>query len=69
MRAAGGAIEKVRLTASGVELNTVDDQPPVGLCGSGILDAVAELRRAGLLDASGRFDSKPRRRAQRRLRS
>ena len=29
--------------------------PPIGLCGSGLLDAVAQLRLSGLLNASGRF--------------
>jgi uncharacterized 2Fe-2S/4Fe-4S cluster protein (DUF4445 family) len=55
MRAAAGAIEKVRISARGPELTTVEDQPAVGLCGSGILDAVAELYKAGYLNARGRF--------------
>jgi uncharacterized 2Fe-2S/4Fe-4S cluster protein (DUF4445 family) len=56
MRAASGAIEKVRITASGVELTTIDDAPAVGLCGSGIVDVAAELYRAGLINYRGRFD-------------
>jgi uncharacterized 2Fe-2S/4Fe-4S cluster protein (DUF4445 family) len=55
MRAASGAIEKVRLSERGLELTTIDDQPAVGLCGSGILDAIAELYKAGCLDGGGRF--------------
>jgi uncharacterized 2Fe-2S/4Fe-4S cluster protein (DUF4445 family) len=55
MRAASGAIEKVRLNAKSVELTTIDNEPAVGLCGSGILDTVAELYRTGRLDRSGRF--------------
>lgn len=55
MRAASGAIEKVRIEAAGVVLTTIDDAPAVGLCGSGILDTVAELYRAGLLDRKSRF--------------
>jgi uncharacterized 2Fe-2S/4Fe-4S cluster protein (DUF4445 family) len=55
MRAASGAIEKVRINAHAVELTTIDDEPAVGLCGSGILDTVAELYRTGRLDRSGRF--------------
>jgi uncharacterized 2Fe-2S/4Fe-4S cluster protein (DUF4445 family) len=55
MRAASGAIEKVRITPTGVELTTIDDLPAVGLCGSGILDAIAELHRVGALDNGGRF--------------
>jgi uncharacterized 2Fe-2S/4Fe-4S cluster protein (DUF4445 family) len=53
MRAAPGAIERVRITGGRVEYKTIGDEPPVGLCGSGILDAMAQLRRAGLIDARG----------------
>jgi uncharacterized 2Fe-2S/4Fe-4S cluster protein (DUF4445 family) len=55
MRAAPGAIERVRLTDNRVEYQTIDGAPPVGICGSGILDGVAELVRAGVLRTSGAF--------------
>jgi uncharacterized 2Fe-2S/4Fe-4S cluster protein (DUF4445 family) len=55
MRAAPGAIEAVAITDDGVELQVIGDEPAAGLCGSGLVDAVSELVRAGLLDASGRF--------------
>ncbi len=55
MRAASGAIEKVRITDGGLELATVDSEPAVGLCGSGIIDTIAELYRSGLIDSRGRF--------------
>jgi uncharacterized 2Fe-2S/4Fe-4S cluster protein (DUF4445 family) len=61
MRAADGAIEVIKLTADGpqdetaVELGVIGDVPPRGLCGSGLVDAVAELVKVGLLDSSGRF--------------
>jgi uncharacterized 2Fe-2S/4Fe-4S cluster protein (DUF4445 family) len=54
MRAADGAIEVIRLSDD-VELSVIGDVTPRGLCGSGLVDAVAELVRVGLLDASGRF--------------
>ena len=55
MRATDGAIEGVRL-AAGVELQVIGgDVAPRGICGSGLVDAVAQLRVAGLLDASGRL--------------
>ena len=38
-----------------VELQVIGDAEPVGLCGSGLVDCVAELVRSGLLDHSGRF--------------
>ena len=63
MRAADGAIEVIKLDptaedeASAVTLGVIGDTEPRGLCGSGLVDAVAELWRVGLLDASGRFVS------------
>ena len=59
MRAAPGAIERVRLVEGQALWETVGDRPPVGLCGSGILDAVAELRRAGVLNGRGRMGEGP----------
>ena len=55
MRAAPGAIERVRIVDGRPEYQTIGGQPPVGLCGSGLLDAVAHLRRAELLDRNGRL--------------
>lgn len=55
MRASRGAIEAVTITQTGVKLQVIDDVPPLGLCGSGLLDAVAQLRLTGLLGPSGRF--------------
>jgi uncharacterized 2Fe-2S/4Fe-4S cluster protein (DUF4445 family) len=53
MRAAPGAVEWVRLVGERVEYQTIDETPPVGICGSGVLDGVAELRRVGVLGANG----------------
>lgn len=55
MRAASGAIEKMRIANDGVELVTIDHEPPVGICGSGIVDAMAELYANGLINRNGRF--------------
>ena len=55
MRAADGAIEAVELRGHDVALKVIGDCAPVGLCGSGLVDAVASLITAGLLDHSGRF--------------
>ena len=55
MRAAPGAIEKVLIHDGQLLLQTIDGRPPVGLCGSGILDMVAQLRKAGLINAKGAF--------------
>ena len=61
MRASDGAIEVVTMTPDSLELTVIGDAPPAGLCGSGLVDAVAELVRIGLLDPSGRFISRRRR--------
>ena len=53
MRAAPGAIEWVRISDGQIEYQTIDGAPPVGICGSGVLDAVAELRKIGVLRANG----------------
>ena len=55
MRAAEGAIESVSLDPDQVRLKVIGDAEPAGLCGSGLVDAVASLLSAGLLDRSGRF--------------
>ncbi len=55
MRASDGAIEAVTITRDGISLQVIGDVPPIGLCGSGLLDAVAQLRLCGLMLPSGRF--------------
>lgn len=57
MRAMPGAIEKVRLSRDTLapELRVIGDTKPRGLCGSGLIDTVAELFACGAIDARGRF--------------
>ena len=55
MRAAAGAIEKIKITDAGSEIKTVNDSPAIGLCGSGIIDAISELYLNGLINDRGRF--------------
>ena len=55
MRAADGAIEGVRVDGEELALEVIGDVEPVGMCGSGLVDAVAELVHSGILDHSGRF--------------
>lgn len=59
MRAMAGAIEKVSINGASVTLQTIDDQPPVGLCGSGVLDTIAQLLGAGIIDEMGKLKSHP----------
>ena len=53
MRAAQGAIERVRIVDGQVFVATIGNGPPAGICGSGILDAVAEMAGAGVLNHRG----------------
>jgi uncharacterized 2Fe-2S/4Fe-4S cluster protein (DUF4445 family) len=55
MRAADGAIEHVRLAPQGFELGVIGAADAVGVCGSGVLDVLATLFRAGIIDARGRI--------------
>ncbi len=57
MRAAPGAIERVSIRAGKVYYQTVNHAPPTGLCGSGILDLVAQMRRANIINGRGTFQS------------
>ena len=53
MRAASGAIERVQISDGQVHIYTIDHQPAVGICGSGILDALAEMQNAGIVNEKG----------------
>ena len=55
MRAATGAIERLRITNDVIQYQTIDEAPPIGICGSGILDALAHLYLAKVIDESGRI--------------
>ena len=54
MRAAEGAIEQVRFRDD-VEISVIGNVPARGLCGSALIDSVADLLRAGILDPTGRL--------------
>lgn len=58
MRAVPGAIERAQFFDSKWHLVTVENKPPVGICGSGILDIVSELLVSGQIDETGRFSDK-----------
>lgn len=55
MRAGPGAVEGVAYQDGRLVLQVVGGKAPRGICGSGLLDAVAALRAAGALDATGRL--------------
>lgn len=53
MRAAPGAIERVQIVRGELRHQTIDNLEPIGICGSGILDAIACLLQVGALDYRG----------------
>ena len=55
MRAADGAIEVVQIKDGDLVLGVIGDATPIGICGSGLVDAVYALHKVGLLDDSGKF--------------
>ncbi len=61
MRASEGAIEHLRIVDDRIEYQTIGGARPMGLCGSAIIDAIAQLYLAGVLDERGRMDLNHRR--------
>jgi uncharacterized 2Fe-2S/4Fe-4S cluster protein (DUF4445 family) len=62
MRAEAGAIEKIYVEAGQIKYRTIEGRRPKGICGSGIIDAVAVLLEQGFINRSGVFvqEEKPR---------
>ncbi len=54
MRATPGAIEKV-LIGEDVEWNVIGNMPPIGICGTGLIDAAAQMLNAGIIDMMGKI--------------
>lgn len=59
MRAGPGAIEHVAIdtTAWNISFKTINNSPPAGICGSGMIDLVAELYLARIIDLRGKFNT------------
>jgi uncharacterized 2Fe-2S/4Fe-4S cluster protein (DUF4445 family) len=56
MRASAGAIQRLEVTPElDIRYQTIGNRPPRGLCGSGLLDTLAELFRVGVIDRRGRI--------------
>jgi uncharacterized 2Fe-2S/4Fe-4S cluster protein (DUF4445 family) len=60
MTAGDGAIETLRLNGGSWEYGTIGDVAPKGICGSGLIDLLAELRRHGLMSPKGVFANRSR---------
>jgi uncharacterized 2Fe-2S/4Fe-4S cluster protein (DUF4445 family) len=59
MKAVAGAIERVKIDEDGepVEVVTITGTEPIGICGSGVVDLLAGLVHAGVVDKSGRMNA------------
>jgi uncharacterized 2Fe-2S/4Fe-4S cluster protein (DUF4445 family) len=57
MTAGPGVIDQISLETDTLEFNihTIDDLPPKGICGSGVIDLAARLFQAGMIDVRGKL--------------
>ena len=55
MRATSGAIDRVYLSDGEIRYHVIDEVPPKGICGSGLVDAVKVMLTAGLLNSNGKL--------------
>ena len=56
MRAAPGAIDKVQISRNEIRYTTIDHKKPVGICGSGIIDLLAQMRLNGWINMAGHLN-------------
>jgi uncharacterized 2Fe-2S/4Fe-4S cluster protein (DUF4445 family) len=61
MRAAPGAIENLHIHGDRVQVSTIANSPAVGICGTGILKAISEMLRVGLIDRRGMLNKEDKR--------
>lgn len=61
MRAAAGAVDTVTIQDNKLHITTIGNQKPVGICGSGIIDLLAQMRLNGWINIAGKLnpDSSP----------
>ena len=52
-----GAVETVEISGGAASISTIGDAVPQGICGSGLVDLLAELRRTGMMDRLGVFEN------------
>jgi len=59
MRAMEGAIERVEIEKDTYEVSysTISNARPVGICGSGLIDCLAKMRKTGIIDRAGKFQT------------
>jgi len=57
MRAADGAIEKIIIKNDDLQFNVIGNKSPIGICGTALIDLVAEMLNNNLIDETGRIPS------------
>ncbi|MBW2367749.1 MAG: DUF4445 domain-containing protein [Deltaproteobacteria bacterium] len=57
MLAGPGVIDRVRISSKtrNIDIHTIENGPPKGICGSGLIDLAAQLFRSGMIDIRGKF--------------
>ena len=58
MRAESGAIDSVYVKNAKIQFTTIGDKPPIGICGSGIIDLISVLLKQKIIDRSGKIIAK-----------
>ncbi|MFW9824512.1 MAG: ASKHA domain-containing protein [Candidatus Thorarchaeota archaeon] len=60
MRAAAGAIDTVKIAPDTLEVSftTIKNKEPLGICGSGLVDAISEMLRSKIITRSGNFNKR-----------
>jgi uncharacterized 2Fe-2S/4Fe-4S cluster protein (DUF4445 family) len=58
MRAAEGAVEAVKISGGEVSVSVIGNAAPAGVCGSGVIDAAAEMLSAGIIDDTGKISDR-----------
>lgn len=56
MRASAGAIDHVTISNNELSYTTIANAKPVGICGSGIIDLLAQMRLHGWINIAGKFE-------------
>jgi len=58
MRAAAGAIDTIRIDSNDLEVSytTIKNKKPIGICGSGLIDVIAEMLKSKIITRSGNFN-------------
>lgn len=57
MAAVPGAVSRVHIHMGKIYLETIEDRPPIGICGTGVLDMTCELLRCGFMGSDGRLQA------------